>query len=440
MKNSLIWFRNDLRTYDNSSLTRACEANTVVAIYCFDPRQFGKTEFGFDKTGKFRAKFLLESVTNLQQRLARLNIPLLVFHDTPESVLPQVIESLNIPKLFCQLEWTSEERQVTEKVRGNLPETVTLTESFDQFLYHPSDLPYPSYSDLPRVFTEFRKKCEQYCTVHTPLSEPTPRTGGFADTAKFPVKVPSLEALGHPPFHVDPRSALTFTGGEDAAWQRLDHYFWETQALKRYKQTRNGLLGADYSSKFSPWLANGSISPRSIYAQVKKFEEKIEKNEDTYWLIFELIWRDFFKYVSLKHGDALFGQDGILQKKEVWHHDQQAVNNWIEGKSPYDFVNANMVEIAQTGFMSNRGRQNVASYFAKELKQDWRIGASYFESMLIDYDVHSNWGNWQYNSGVGNDPRDRKFNIESQAQRYDPDGAYVRHWLSDSNNNKKTVS
>ena len=88
-----------------------------------------------------------------------------------------------------------------------------------------------------------------------------------------------------------------------------------------------------------------------------------------------------------------------------------------------------MKEIAATGFMSNRGRQNVASYFAKEMQQDWRIGASYFESMLIDYDVHSNWGNWMYNSGVGNDPRDRKFNIESQSNRYDPDNKYIQLWL-----------
>lgn len=90
-----------------------------------------------------------------------------------------------------------------------------------------------------------------------------------------------------------------------------------------------------------------------------------------------------------------------------------------------------MKEIANTGFMSNRGRQNVASFWAKELKQDWRIGAAYFESLLIDYDVHSNWGNWMYNSGVGNDPRDRKFNIKKQADRYDPNNKYQDLWLND---------
>ena len=88
-----------------------------------------------------------------------------------------------------------------------------------------------------------------------------------------------------------------------------------------------------------------------------------------------------------------------------------------------------MNEIAATGFMSNRGRQNVNSFWAKELKQDWRAGAAYFESVLVDYDVHSNWGNWMYNSGVGNDPRDRKFNIKKQADLYDPDNEYADTWL-----------
>ena len=90
-----------------------------------------------------------------------------------------------------------------------------------------------------------------------------------------------------------------------------------------------------------------------------------------------------------------------------------------------------MIELKETGWMSNRGRQDVASYWTKELQQDWSIGASYFESLLIDYDVHSNYGNWMYNAGVGNDPRDRKFNIQLQAKRYDPNREYRKLWLND---------
>jgi len=189
------------------------------------------------------------------------------------------------------------------------------------------------------------------------------------------------------------------------------------------------LIGEAYSSKLSAWLANGSISPKMIYYAVKKYENEVQSNQSTYWLIFELIWRDFFKYVSLKHGNKIFQLEGILGINLVWNKDPQRLNDWVQGQTKEAFVNANMKEIAATGFMSNRGRQNVNSFWAKELKQDWRIGASYFESLLIDYDVHSNWGNWMYNSGVGNDPRDRKFNIQSQADRYDPDNDYQNLWL-----------
>ena len=105
------------------------------------------------------------------------------------------------------------------------------------------------------------------------------------------------------------------------------------------------------------------------------------------------------------------------------------VKEWTDGRTADDFVNANMIELKNTGWMSNRGRQNVASYFAKTLKLDWRIGAAYFESMLLDYDVHSNYGNWMYVSGVGNDPRDRIFNLKRQAEMYDHDKRFRNHWL-----------
>lgn len=176
-------------------------------------------------------------------------------------------------------------------------------------------------------------------------------------------------------------------------------------------------------------MANGSISARTIYWQVRKFEKQHVKNQSTYWLIFELIWRDYFKYVSLKHGNQIFKLNGILKKDYDWSTNKNLIDKWINGKTKSDFVNANMIELKDTGWMSNRGRQNVASYFAKELHLDWRIGAAYFESLLLDFDVHSNFGNWMYVSGVGNDPRDRKFNVELQAERYDANGKFRGIWL-----------
>ncbi|MBT8206392.1 MAG: DASH family cryptochrome, partial [Eudoraea sp.] len=275
-----------------------------------------------------------------------------------------------------------------------------------------------------------RKQCEKKVRVRP--CQPIPKPKLLPPISLPKTKIPSLTALGFESFETDARSAFPFSGGENQAVKRIQHYFWESRKLSYYKHTRNGLIGKDYSAKLSPWLANGSLSPRSVYWEVKKYEQEVVKNQDTYWLIFELIWRDYFKYVSLKFGNRIFHKKGIINNNYTWDRSKKALDTWIQGTTAEPFVNANMKELAATGWMSNRGRQNVASYWAKELEQDWRLGAAYFESMLIDYDVHSNWGNWMYNSGVGNDPRDRKFNIGLQAERYDPAGKYRRLWLQET--------
>ncbi|MFS4416277.1 DASH family cryptochrome [Maribacter sp. 2307ULW6-5] len=427
--NALIWFRGDLRVLDNSSVTAACKDNRAIAVYCFDPRHYDVSPYGFKKTEKFRAQFLIETVTALRNELAQLNITLLVHVDRPEHVIPELVKAHGIQRIYAQEEWTREEKEVTEAVKATLGGGISFKTHYDQFLFHPEDLPFSGFEALPKVFTAFRKKCEKYSRVRAEATvpQPMPKDNRLPNTP-----IPRLEDLGLEAFETDPRTAFPFHGGAAAARARMDHYFWETKKLAHYKKTRNGLLGTDYSSKLSPWLANGSLSPKTVYWEVKRFEREETKNQDTYWLIFELIWRDFFKYVSLKHGNAIFLQGGILQKDYEWHFSKNKMEQWINGSTPEAFVNANMRELAATGWISNRGRQNVASFWAKEWQQDWRYGAAYFESVLLDYDVHSNWGNWMYNSGVGNDPRDRKFNIARQAGMYDPQGKYQRLWLQET--------
>ncbi|NKI33330.1 DASH family cryptochrome [Muricauda sp. DJ-13] len=430
MNTSLVWFTNNLRVNDNQSLTKACAFDKVIAVYCFDPRQFDIGDYGFVKTGKYRTKFLLESIRDVQKSLTELNIALLIYLERPEKVLPKIVQEYDIKSIFHQNEWTRDENEVIDGVRQNLESNVQMIGSYEQFLFHPSTIPFDSIQQLPNVFTNFRKKCEKYSKVEPPL--PIPDKKEISNLIAKEVELPTLEQLGHQDFELDSRTAFPFKGGEDAALERIQHYFWETEKLSFYKKTRNGLIGIDYSSKLSPWLANGSISSRTIYNQVKKYERQIKKNQDTYWLIFELIWRDYFKYVSLKYKDRIFYLGGILNKSYEWANNSKVLDSWINGTTQEPFVNANMLELKETGWMSNRGRQNVASYWAKELKQDWRIGAAYFESLLLDYDVHSNWGNWMYNSGVGNDPRDRKFNIKRQAEMYDKAGKFQRIWLQET--------
>lgn len=247
-------------------------------------------------------------------------------------------------------------------------------------------------------------------------------------------EIPTLNDLGLTEEEDDDRAVLSFKGGEDEALKRLEDYFWKGDHLKNYKFTRNGLLGADYSSKFSPWLANGSLSPRMIYWEVKRYEEERKSNVSTYWMIFELIWRDYFRFSAWKYGNDIFKAGGIQKKDRDWEVDREKFEKWSLGKTGIPFIDANMRELNETGYMSNRGRQNVASFLAQNLNLDWRMGAEYFESHLLDYDPCSNYGNWAYNATVGHDPRNRYFNILNQADKYDKKGEYVRLWIPELKN------
>ena len=427
--NTLIWFTNNLRVVDNISLHKARSKGNPIGVYFFDPRQFQKDEYGFKKTNSYRAKFLIESVQNLKKNLEKLNIPMYVLFAKPEAIINELIVKHQIKEVYLQKDWTRDETEILNEVKKIISEKINWIESYDQFLFAPEDIPYKSFNEIPEVFTNFRKRCEKYSFVRKSVEpvQPSPKENYF----KTNTQLPTMQDLGFEGFKVDARSAFPFSGGEDAALKRLQDYVWESESISTYKKTRNGLIGKDYSSKLSAWLANGCISPVTIYWEIKNFEKEVIQNQDTYWLIFELIWRDYFKYVSLKHGNNIFKLGGILNKDYEWNSDSKALDEWVNGRTAEPFVNANMIELLKTGWMSNRGRQNVASYWSKELKQDWRIGAAYFESMLIDYDVHSNWGNWMYNSGVGNDPRDRKFNIKRQADNYDPNGKFQRLWLQE---------
>ncbi|WP_300027574.1 DASH family cryptochrome [uncultured Maribacter sp.] len=428
--NNLIWFRNDLRVQDNSSIANAIKKGTkVIGFYCFESIFFETDEFEFKRTEKYRAKFLIETVAQLRQELEKLHIPLFIYHGNSADHLPNLIQEYDIYSIFLQKEWTRDEQVIVDNVKNKLDRTINFHEVYDQFLFHPDDIPYNSFDTIPDVFTNFRKKCEVNVKVR-----PVVQVFGKLPSKNLietNYKVPTLEDLGFKDFLRNANTAFPFKGGELEATKRIQHYFWETKKLKFYKKTRNGLIGIDYSSKLSAWLANGSISPRTIYWEILKFEKEIIKNQDTYWLIFELIWRDYFKYISLKYNDVIFKLGGILNRTYDPVTNEKAKHTWINGLTKEPFVNANMKELLETGWMSNRGRQNVASFWSKELEQDWRMGAAYFESMLIDYDVHSNWGNWMYASGVGNDPRNRKFNIKLQAERYDATGKYQRLWLQE---------
>ncbi|XP_025105331.1 cryptochrome DASH-like [Pomacea canaliculata] len=430
MKTVIYLFRNDLRLHDNESLYWACQnADTVLPVYCFDPRHFGKTwHFGFAKTGPHRLKFLVESVVDLRGNLQKHGSDLMVRQGKPEDVIPDIISQLgkdNVEALVYQKEVTQEELDVEEALK--LKSGVKVHTVWGHTMVHIDDLPFKPQT-LPNAYTQFRKKVEESNRMRKELPipdklKPLP--------AKFDVgTIPTFDDFKIPMSVPVTHTVFPFPGGETSALARLQSYFWETDNVAKYKDTRNGMIGSDYSTKFSPWLAHGCISPRRIYWEIKRYEQQRTANESTYWVLFELLWRDYFRFVALKYGNKIFKVRGIQDKDIPWKKDEKLFEAWREGRTGVPYIDANMRELQATGFMSNRGRQNAASFLIKDLQIDWRIGAEWFESILIDHDVCSNYGNWLYIAGIGNDPREnRKFNVIKQGLDYDANGDYVRLWV-----------
>ena len=308
------------------------------------------------------------------------------------------------------------------------------------------DLPFSSLGKIPDTFTQFRKEVEARSRVR-PLLQTPAQLSSLPPGLEAGAELPGLSSLVETKdYQEDERSAFPFSGGESAGRERLEYFLWTSDCVAKYKETRNGLVGKDYSTKFSPWLAAGCLSPRQIYWEIKKYEGKRVANQSTYWVIFELLWRDYFKFVCTKYGDSVFHETGIMNKRLPWSQDKVKFQAWKEGRTGVPFVDANMRELKRTGWMSNRGRQNVASFLVKDLGLDWRLGAEWFESQLLDHDVCSNYGNWNYAAGgklfnkksvltflfagIGNDPREnRKFNMIKQAVDYDKEGEFVRLWV-----------
>ena len=427
MKKIIYWFRNDLRLQDQPLLKQFENRNDVLLlpVFCFDEKWFVKHKLGFPKTGSIRAKFLIESVNNLKNNLRQIGSDLLITSGKTEENLYEIASKFNANEIYAEKEDTSEEIFIEYELKKRLKIPIHFHES--KTLLRTDQLPF-SISNLPDIFTTFKKKVEPLLYVvesFDTLEKLPPFPDEFRNNQTYSLKDFSLDE----PI-TDQRAVMNFVGGETDGLNRLNKFIWQDKSILHYKETRNQLIGENYSSKFSPWLANGSLSARKIFSDIKKFEKEVEANESTYWLVFELLWRDYFRFVIKKYSNKIFLKGGIKNKINDYKNDIELFERWRNGKTDNDFVNANMIELLKTGFMSNRGRQNVASYLCKDLKIDWRWGASWFESQLIDYDVASNWCNWMYIAGVGNDPREnRYFNVNKQAEMYDKDKSYRKLWL-----------
>ncbi|KAH8812668.1 DASH family cryptochrome [Xylogone sp. PMI_703] len=357
----------------------------------------------------------------------------------------------------------------------------------EKYFVDDRDLPFSDPQELPDIYTTYRKSLEPLRKVPR-AALPAPAKGSlplYPDSSLIPAQshpfdIPSsyqelqyrlLAPLTNPenpllkeppPFPKDTATAHPFKGGESQAISRLAHLI-KSGSISTYKDTRNNLLGIDCSTKLSGWLANGCITARQIHAAMLAFEDGTDEtykdvegygkgeNEGTSAVRFELLWRDYMMLCTRKFGSKLFALYGFKGAEDVgvkeWLRPSHAsggggktqaqvaemFTRFLNGTTGMGLIDASQRELYLTGYTSNRARQNVASFLTKHLGFDWRLGAEWYECMLIDSDVGSNWGNWQYVSGVGSDPRreGRVFNPVKQAFDYDPKGEYVKTWVEE---------
>jgi hypothetical protein len=211
--------------------------------------------------------------------------------------------------------------------------------------------------------------------------------------------------------------------------KELNYYFDDKKLALTYFETRNELIGRDFSTKFSKYLSSGLLDVRYLYNKVKDFEEEYGSNKSTYWIIFELLWREFFYWHYQDYGKYYFSKTGIKESRYDFSKFKLYTIEELKSLTDIRFFHAALNELSETGFLSNRVRQMFASIWINDLKLDWRSGAEFFESYLLDYDVYSNYGNWMYLAGVGVDPRGKRyFNIEKQLHTYDLENTYLSKW------------
>lgn len=427
---TIYWLRNDLRLHDNECLHRAIHTQKpLLMVYCFDPRHYAMLDLGFRKTGYLRHKYLCETLENLKLEIEAKGGKLMFLQGEPENVLPELVRKLKSSHLIYQKEIASEEVEVENKLLNNLnaPDIDCTTESvWGKTLYHINDAPFTPIN-TPLTSKSFRLNLTKNTEVRDLFDTPDDLSNcvEFNDWGT----IPTDQALGFQPEEMITNKNAELTGGEESGLQRIQYYLYDSELLTSYRWTRNRSLGMDYSSKFSPWMALGSLSPRKIYWEVKNYEKTIKKNISTWWLIFEVVWRDFFKYSTLRHGKKIFFKGGIKDRKTAWKYNRDLFDRWRFGQTGIPFIDAHMRELNATGFMSNRGRVNCASFLTRDYQIDWRWGAAWFETQLLDYDVCSNWLNWNTQA-----TEIWYTNPVHQGLKYDKSGEYVKTWLPELSN------
>jgi len=412
---AIFWFSNDLRIHDNPALRQASvQAEQLICVFCLDSGWEKPQAYGVQRLGEHRRRFLYETLLELHTHLQAKGQSLLVLDGKPIEQLAELIITQRVDAVF-----RSHNVGVYEQLQWQ-----RLQESFPQLAFHEYSThtlfeqtqALSAEASLEQSFSQFRKRMSDQ-EAEDPIAPIKMLPPPVAPSSYLNLRLPTTPVM-----------TLRLRGGESRGLRQARHYF-STSAPDRYRETRNHLDDVLASTRLSPWLANGSLSVRQLALMLDYYEQVHGANESTRWIYSELLWREYFQWYAQVHGKKLFRFSGIGDSAPLTTFYPQRFKSWCEGATPWPIVNACMNQLNKTGYMSNRGRQIVASALVNELELDWRCGAAYFEQQLIDYDVASNWANWQYIAGVGADPRGgRHFNLEKQAAEHDPEGEFIQRW------------
>jgi len=430
---SVVWFRQDLRVADQPLLHRAASlSQPVLGLYLLPDHWLQADADGMDRLGPAKSAFLLESLTGLQARLARDGLALQCLRAEPVALFRHWHARQPLQVITGAAQAPEEAAMIAALRQAG----ITVFEEETQTLLAADALPWQG--PFPATFSRFRRKVDGRHGVPVVLPEGPPPSLTPAQPMPMPsFAEPARERLAKRCQHWrrNPQDYFSLGGGEQAGQQWLEHYLFETRSVDHYKQTRNRLIGAHFSSRLSAFLAWGNLSVRRVWQRILDYETRYGANPGSEWLRVELLWREFFHWSLREYGCRFFHYAGLNDEAPQRPEPASSLaleywQRWCRAETGLPFIDANLRELMTTGYASNRGRQNLASFWVHDMGLDWRRGARWFQHHLVDDDVASNWGNWAYIAGVGHDARGgRRFSPTRQYQHYDPQGEHLHYWL-----------
>ncbi len=398
---TLFWFRRDLRLEDNKGLAAALEEKApVLPLFIFDPSILERLEEKADP----RVQFIHEQIHALDGAFREKGSGLLVLHKTPDGAFEKLLQELTITSVHCNRDHEPYAIKRDERVKERLKEKGVRFHMHDDQNLFPPERVRKEDGSVYKVFTPYRKKAETLFDPEQDLG-PAPSEPSPARLAPSPTRnIPSLETLGFVPSSIpvpplDPEPAV------------LEHY-----ELKRDYPSEKG------TSQQGIHLRFGTMSIRSLARKAK------EKSQT---FLGELMWRDFFQTILREFPHVVDHAFKPEFDRIEWRRDPESFEAWCQGRTGYPLVDAGMRELKATGYMHNRCRMVTGSFLTKHLLLDWRLGEAWFARKLLDYELASNNGNWQWVAGCGCDaaPYFRIFNPDRQLERFDPERRYVQKWV-----------